>query len=74
MGYKQEACGAELFAIMRGIQHLASRLCSGRDFTILTESHAAIERIKPDAPGPRQDETIGLAKVLCEQANTLSVK
>ena len=70
---KQEAYAAELFA-MRGIQHLASRLYSGRDFTMLTESHAAIERVQWDAPGPRHDETIGLAKGLCEQANTLTVK
>ena len=63
-------------AVMRDIHRLASRLCSRKDFTILTDSQIAIERIQSDAPGPGQDtaiEIIEFASVLYEQGNTLTV-
>ena len=55
MGNHEEAYDAELFAIMKGIHHLASRHCNRRGFTILTDLQAAISRIQPDAPRPGQD-------------------
>lgn len=67
IGNQQEAYGAKFFATMGGIYYLASRVCGGRSFTILTDTQAAIVRIQSDAPGPGQDmaaEAVGLANTL----------
>lgn len=75
MGNQQESYDAELFATVRGIHHLASWNCSGRDFTILTDSQAAASRIQSDDPGPGQGmatEIVGLANTLHEPRKTLT--
>ena len=71
-GTQQEACDAELFALMRGIHSPASRHRTGKDFAILSDSQAAMRRIQSDEPGPRQDmaaKIIELASKLYEQGN-----
>ena len=74
---QQEAYDAELFAIMRVVHHLTSRLCNGRNFTILTDSLTAMECIQCDPPGHGQGtaiEIIGPANAPYEQGNTLTVE
>lgn len=73
----QEAYDAEPFVILRDIRHLASRLCSGRNFTVLTDPQAAIVQIQTDAPRPGQDmatEIIGLVHTHYDEGNTLTAK
>ena len=49
-GLYREAYDPEILAIVRGVHFLASKQQSGRNFTIFTDSQAAMSRVQPDAP------------------------
>lgn len=64
MSIGHEAHDAELTAITYGLLLLSRRRERGQDFTLFTDSQAAMRRMANDAPGPGQEivvEAIGPA-------------
>lgn len=58
-----EAYDSKLFAIMRGLHHLASRLDSGSNLTILADSQATTTHIQTDASGLGQDMEVQITEL-----------
>ena len=67
MGRTQEAFGAELMAIRMGMRSMVARPTSGKDYTVFTDSQAAMVRAQNDRPGPGQQRAIEIV----EAADTL---
>ena len=63
IGQGHEAYDGELTAILYGLVVLHGRGQSGEDYSIFTDSVAAMRRIKGDAPGPGQEIAIRGANV-----------
>ena len=77
MGPHQEACDAQLFAIMRSLHHLASHRRRRELYTISSNSQAAMRRVQSDAPGPGQDiamEIIDLSRAPRDQDNYATIR
>lgn len=77
MDNRQEAYDAELFAVTRGLHHLASRRESGEHYAVFAGSLSTVRRVQSDAPGPGQDmaeEIIDLAHTIYSQGNTITVR
>ena len=55
MNPNNEAFDAEVAAIFFGLSHLDRRGQEGEDYTLFTDSRAAMKRITRDAPGPGQE-------------------
>ena len=75
MSSGREAYDAELTAIAYGLLLLSRRGERGQDFTLLTDSQAAMRRMASDAPRPGQEiaiGAIGLAQRLIDQGNTVT--
>jgi hypothetical protein len=62
MGGGHEAYDAELAAVVYALVHFHGRDQEGHDYTIFTDSVAAMRRMMGDAPGPGQDMAIGLSR------------
>lgn len=71
-----EAHAAELAAIAHGLLLPVQRGGEGQDYTLFTDSLAAIRRIMDDTPGPGQEivEAIRLARRLEAQGNRITVR
>ena len=50
-----EAYDAELAALVYSLVHLLGRWEAGREYTVFTDSTAAMTRIVSDSPGPGQE-------------------
>ena len=77
LGGGHEAYDAELAAVVYALVHLHGRGQSGRDYTIFTDSVAAMRRMTGDAPGPGQEiaiRAIEIADLLTEKGNTIAVR
>ena len=77
MSSGREAYDAELTAIAYGLLLLSRRGERGQDFTLSTDSQAAMRRMASDAPGPGQEMAIGvigLAQRLVDQGNTITLR
>ena len=76
LGGGQEAYDAEVAAIVYGLQ-LHGRDDRGRNYTIFTDSVAAMKRARGDAPGPGQEmavRAIEIAERLVRQGNTVTIR
>ena len=74
LGGRQEA---ELFAVLAGLRHLASRRESGQHYVVFTDSQAAMRIIQSDTPGAGQDMALGCtawARGLLREGNAVMVR
>ena len=77
LGKNKEVFDAELYALYRATKILEERGEQGQDYTILSDSTAALARARSDSTGPGQLFTIAIAEVcsrLANQGNTLTLK
>ena len=77
IGGGHEAYDGELAALVYGLVVLHGRNQSGSDYTIFTDSTAAMRRLMGDAPGPGQDmaiRAIDIAERIVRQGNTVTVR
>ena len=77
MGGGREAYDAELAAVVYALVHFHGRGQEGHDYTIFTDSTAAMRRMMGDAPGPGQDmaiRAIEIAESLVQRGNTITIK
>ena len=77
MGKGHEAYDEELTAILYGLVVLHERNQSGKDYTIFTDSVAAMRRLGGDAPGPGQEiaiRAIEIASRITRRGNTITVR
>ena len=77
MGDGHEAYDAEMAAVVYALVHLHGRGQEGHDYTIFTDSVAAMRRVMGDAPGPGQDiaiRAIEVAERLVQKGNTITIR
>ena len=77
MGGGREAYDAELAAVVYALAHFHGRDRDGQDYTIFTDSTAAMRRMMGDAPGPGQDmaiRAIEIAERLVRRGNTITIR
>lgn len=77
MSPSQEAYDAELTAVAYSLLLLVQRGEEGQDFTLFTDSQAAMRRIADDAPGPGQEIAVEITKLAqrpTAQSNTITVR
>ena len=77
MGGGREAYDAELAAVVHALVHLHERGQEGHDYTIFTDSTAAMRRMTGDSPGPGQDmaiRAIEIAERLVQGGNTITMR
>ena len=77
MGGGHEAYDAELVAVVYALVHFHGRSDRGQDYTIFTDSVAAMRRLRGDAPGPGQEmaiRAIEIARWLVQEGNTVTVR
>lgn len=68
LGHRQDAFDAEFTAIPKGLQSLVERTERGVDYTVFTDSQAAMTCVGDDTPGPGQH----LATQVIHTANHLN--
>ena len=72
-----EAYDAGLTAVALGLRLLTQRGEEGQDFTLFTDSQAAMRRVASDAPGPGQEiavEVLRFSRQLIAQGNTITIR
>ena len=77
LGGGHEAYDAELAAVVYALVHFHARNERGQDYTIFTDSVAAMRRMRGDAPGPGQDmaiRAIEIAERLVQRENTVTIR
>ena len=63
MGRGHEAYDAELAALAYGLVHLHGRGETGQEYTVFTDSTAAMKRIVSDTQGPGQEMAVRIIEL-----------
>ena len=77
LGRNREVFDAEVFAILRAARPMNGRGERGRDYTIFSDSQAAISRVQHGRCGPAQAlarATIAMTNELCGRDNILTIR
>ena len=77
LGKKNEAYDGELAALIYGLVVLHGRDQEQTDYTVFTDSTAAMRRLMGDAPGPGQDmaiHAIDIAERIVQRGNTITIR
>ena len=77
LGGGHEAYDAELAALVYALVHLHGRDEQGHDYTIFTDSVAAMRRVGGDAPGPGQElaiRAIEIAERLSRKGSSVTIR
>ena len=77
MGKNKEVFDAEVFAVGQALQVLNRRGEEGREYTIFSDSQAALTRVQHDRTGPGQGlaiEAITTARAITDRGNKISLR
>ena len=77
LGRNKEIFDAEVFVILRAVRLFNGRSERGQEYTIFSDSQAAVTRVQHDRCGPAQalaKATISMTKDLCARDNILTIR